>query len=154
MGPFGAGRRDRDSGSNPKGQPQADGSQETSSRMTHGRKYGIALKARNATPAGVAFRCLALVTGLPANGRAVDFIHRSDSASRTAFPFEGRSLAVALAGYLVWLWLARFPCSRYITGAIYLAINVPFGNHSSFQRVTARDTHPCLDSGSENGTKF
>ena len=40
-------------------------------------------------------------------------------ASRLVFPFQGRSLAVALAGYLLFLRAGRnFPSSRYITGTL------------------------------------
>jgi hypothetical protein len=43
------------------------------------------------------------------------------------FPFEGRSLAVALPGYPVLLWLAHlFLSGRYITGAHLIAIRGPF----------------------------
>jgi hypothetical protein len=42
-------------------------------------------------------------------------------------PLEGRSLAVARAGYPVLLWLVgRSSNGRYITGAFPIAIGVPF----------------------------
>ncbi len=64
-------------------------------------------------------------------------------------PFEGRSLAVALAGYPVLLGLAGCSSSgRYITGAYSLAIGVPFGYIIYFQMIMMTLNLNCLDSGS------
>jgi hypothetical protein len=51
-------------------------------------------------------------------------------------PFEGRSLAVALVECLVLLGLAgRSSSCRYITGAIYMAIGVPFSIFFIFNQL-------------------
>ena len=66
-------------------------------------------------------------------------------------PFEGRSLAVALAGRLVLLWLAgRVSSGRYITGANNIAIGVPFSTSCDFNHLLIRRDVNCLDSGSLN----
>ena len=66
-------------------------------------------------------------------------------------PFEGRSLAVALAGRPVLLRLTGlFSSSRYITGADNLAIGVPFSTSCDFNHLLIRLELNCFDSGSLN----
>jgi hypothetical protein len=47
----------------------------------------------------------------------------------------------------VWFWLAGVASRRYITGAIDLAINVPFGADIVFNAVAAGIIQLCVDNG-------
>jgi hypothetical protein len=51
------------------------------------------------------------------------------------FPFQGRSLAIALAGPAVVNAVSDEPAQRYITGAIDIAIGMPFGSLLIFNEI-------------------
>ena len=51
------------------------------------------------------------------------------------FPFQGRSLASALAGPAVLGAGLECPAQRYITGAIFIAIGLPFGKMIYFNHL-------------------
>ena len=78
----------------------------------------------------------ALVTGLQ-HRKSGGFVHRSVSGFPAGFShFQGRSLAVALAGRLVW-FLARSVslAALYITGVLDIAIDVPFESLTAFYNL-------------------
>jgi hypothetical protein len=51
------------------------------------------------------------------------------------FPFQGRSLASALAGSAVHIAGWDEPAQRYITGAFTVAIELPFRNRLVFNKL-------------------
>jgi hypothetical protein len=60
------------------------------------------------------------------------------------------SLAVALAGRLLFFGLSGLSSSRYITGTLYIAIDVPFVLLILFSYLTRPQPRLCLNSGREN----
>jgi uncharacterized membrane protein YgaE (UPF0421/DUF939 family) len=76
----------------------------------------------------VAFLCLAQITGLPNQLRAVVISTAPSTGSPGRFPFErAASLAVGSCLVLLFFWLIGvFPGSRYITGTLHIAIHGPF----------------------------
>ena len=97
----------------------------------------ISPNAGNATPFGAASRYSCICHWPPKQTKDGGCLHRSCfRLPDRLLPFEGRSLAVALVGCPVLLWLAGHSSScRYITGAIYIAISVPFSTLFLFNQL-------------------
>ena len=113
---------------------------------------GKGLNAQNAAPIGVAFWGPALPLASQ-NTVAGGFFHRTYCRHpRPVHPFlRAASLAVALAGRLLFFGCPILRGSRYITGTYQVAIVGPFETSFVFNYLLEIFDSNCLDSGSRRG---